>query len=1176
MELLKNMADTLTEYKKSVAHILSDEPVPLLVTGLSHIHKAHFLASLCYEKLPSPVLVITESEASAAKLTEDINTMCGDTAAYQFPASDLTLADTEAQSQEYEYKRIETLSAALSGKARLIISSSEAAVQLTVPKDVLEKHTVTLKAGDEIKLDELAKMLVSAGYTRCDMIEGKGQFSFRGSLADIYPVNSDYPVRIELWGDEIDTVASFDIDTQRRIDTVKSVSITPCGETIFEEGVLSGTLQTLLEKTEKNKKKNDEAAKRIRRDIARLRDGISVCCLNRYFPLCYKEPGSIFDYASTLIVSESFTASDAAKGAISAHLEDLKLLTEDGVLCKGLDRYLMSKAEYQDTVKNNVRLYMDTFIRGGGIDLSDILKVDSIQLSAWSGEYKMLFEELDNYSRNGYSCVIFGGTTDKAAKILAEDLHDKGYKADYAKNPKKFYLGRITVVEGILSAGFEYPEEKIAVLTRTSASSSKTSAPKKKFKKGAQIRSLSDISQGDLVVHGSYGIGVFEGVQKLTADKVSKDYIKIKYAGTDVLYVPVTQLDLISRYIGSGDADTVRLNKLGTDTWKKAKTKAKAATQEMAKELIELYSRRMKAKGFAFSPDTEQQHIFEDHFSYVETDDQLRCIEEIKHDMMRTAPMERLLCGDVGFGKTEVALRAAFKCIGDGKQCAILVPTTVLAWQHYQTVLKRMEGFDIRVELLSRFRTAKEQKIILKKLEEGELDLVVGTHRLVQDDVKFKDLGLVIIDEEQRFGVNDKEKLKEAFTNVDVLTLSATPIPRTLNMAMSGIRDMSVIETPPGDRHPITTYVVEHDRGVIAQAINKELRRNGQVYYVHNRIESIYSCAADIHSMVPEANIGIAHGRMSEEELLDVWRRLIEGEIDVLVCTTLIETGVDVPNCNTLIIENADCMGLAQLHQLRGRVGRTNRRAYAYFTFRRGKVLSEIATKRLDAIREFTRFGSGFRIAMKDLEIRGAGSVLGQSQSGHLASVGYDMYIKLLNEAILEQQGKAPEITPECLIDIRIDAFIPEKYISNQAQRVDCYRKIAMIENDEDAYDVTDELIDRYGDVPRAVEGLIEVAKLRRIAQKMHLTEIIQSGDIMIFYPEKTDKKTMERVSAVGGKFGKDMMLNIATDKPNFRVNGTDKHGGPLALLADTLAAMQSVDKDSDKENVTEEGENNG
>lgn len=1161
MELLKNMADSLAEYRKSVDHILSDEPVPLLVTGLSHIHKAHFLASLSYENIPFPVLVITESEASAARLTEDINTMCGGTPAYQFPASDLTLTDTEAQSQEYEYKRIETLSAAISGKAKLIIASAESAVQLTVPKDILEKHTVTLRSGDEVNLDSLAATLVAAGYTRCDMIEGKGQFSFRGSLADIYPVSSDYPVRIELWGDEIDTVASFDIDTQRRIDTVKSVSITPCSETIFEDGALPAVIQSLIEKTEKKANKKDEALKRLRRDAARLRDGLPVCCLTRYFPLCYKSAGSIFDYAKAVIVCESFTAAQAAKGAISAHLEDMKLLTADGVLCKGLDKYLMSKSEYLDTVKDRVRIYMDTFIRGGGVDLSDILKVDSVQLSPWSGEYKLLCEELDNYKKNGYTCVIFAGT-DKAAKILADDLRDSGYKADYSKDPKKIYLGRITAVEGIISAGFEYPEEKLAVLTRTSASSAKTSAPKKKYKKGAQIRSLSDISQGDLVVHGSYGIGVFEGVQKLTADKISKDYIKIKYAGTDVLYVPVTQLDLISRYIGSGDADTVRLNKLGTDTWKKAKTKAKAATQEMAKELIELYSRRMKAKGYAFSPDTEQQHIFEDRFNYVETDDQLRCVEEIKHDMMRSAPMERLLCGDVGFGKTEVALRAAFKCIGDGKQCAVLVPTTVLAWQHYQTIIKRMEGFDIRIELLSRFRTAKEQKVILKKLEDGELDLVVGTHRLVQDDVKFKDLGLVIIDEEQRFGVNDKEKLKEAFTNVDVLTLSATPIPRTLNMAMSGIRDMSVIETPPGDRHPITTYVVEHDKGVIAQAINKELRRNGQVYYVHNRIESIYSCAADIHAMVPEANIGIAHGRMSEEELLDVWRRLIEGEINVLVCTTLIETGVDVPNCNTLIIENADCMGLAQLHQLRGRVGRTNRRAYAYFTFKRGKVLSEVATKRLDAIREFTRFGSGFRIAMKDLEIRGAGSVLGQSQSGHLASVGYDMYIKLLNEAILEQQGKTPEITPECLIDIRIDAFIPEKYISNQAQRVDCYRKIAMIENEDDAYDVTDELIDRYGDIPRAVEGLIEVAKLRRKAQKLHLTEIIQSGDSMLFYPENTEKKTMERVSAVGGKYGKAMMLVLATDKPNFRINGVDKLGGPLGLLSDVLEAMQSIDKE--------------
>ena len=646
-------------------------------------------------------------------------------------------------------------------------------------------------------------------------------------------------------------------------------------------------------------------------------------------------------------------------------------------------------------------------------------------------------------------------------------------------------------------------------------------------------------------------------MEKLTADGISKDYIKIKYAGTDVLYVPVTQLDLISRYIGSGDAGTVRLNKLGTDTWKKAKTKAKAAAGEMAAQLIELYSKRMRSKGFAFSPDGEKQHIFEDRFSYVETDDQLRCIGEIKRDMQKGMPMERLLCGDVGFGKTEVALRAAFKCVSDGKQCALLVPTTVLAWQHFQTVQKRMEGFDVRVELLSRLRTAKEQKQILKKLADGEIDIIVGTHRLVQKDVEFKDLGLVIIDEEQRFGVNDKEKLKTAFTGVDVLTLSATPIPRTLNMAMSGIRDMSVIETPPGDRRPVTTYVIEHDKGVIAQAINKELRRNGQVYYVHNRIDSIYSCAAELHELVPQAQIGVAHGRMDEDELLDVWRRLIEGEINVLVCTTLIETGVDVPNCNTLIIENSDRMGLAQLHQLRGRVGRTNRRAYAYFTFTRGKMLSEIATKRLDAIREFTRFGSGFRIAMKDLEIRGAGSVLGESQSGHLETVGYDMYVKLLSEAVLEQQGKTPEIMPECLVDIKVDAFIPEKYISNQAQRVDCYRKIAMIENREDAMDVTDELIDRYGDIPRSVKGLIDVARLRRTAREMKISEIIQSGDNMLFYPEEMEKPTMERIAAVSGKFGKKLSL-VLTGKPNFRISGVAALGGPIKVLDNVLNAMKS------------------
>ncbi len=1148
------MADTLREYRETVRRLNNDEPVPMLVTGLSHIHKAHFLASLASEEITFPVLVIVESEAAASRLTEDINAMSGD-AAYMFPAGDMLLTDTEAQSADYSYRRMETLWAALTGKAKLIVASSEAAMQLTVPRKTLKEHTVVLSAGDEINLDELAHTLVAAGYTRCDMVEGKGQFSFRGALADIFPVNSDYPVRIELWGDEIDTVSSFDIQTQRRIDTVKSVAVTPCSETVFDgtEDFI-GRLEAFLKKLSRSKANTERVAANVREDMEKLRGGAEVSCLQRYYPLCYSEPESVFDYAKTLIVCESFASAENARSAAAAHSADMRLLTEDGILCRGLDKYMLTAGEYNERAAS-AKVYMDTFMRGGGLQLSAVRSVRAMQLSPWSGEYKLLCEELKGYMSVGGSVVIFSGT-EKSARLLAQDLRDDGFPADYSDSPAKLYAKKIIAVAGTLSAGFEYEESRIAVITRASASAA-AAPPKARSNKKGRLRSLNDISQGDLVVHDSYGIGIFEGVQKLTADKVSKDYIKIKYAGTDVLYVPVTQLDLISRYIGGGDRESVKLNKLSTDTWKKSKTRAKTAAKEMATELIALYSKRMKLSGFAFSPDGEKQEIFENHFSYVETDDQLRCVSEIKSDMMKPVPMERLLCGDVGFGKTEVALRAAFKCVEDGKQCALLVPTTVLAWQHYQTILKRMEGFDVKVEMLSRFRTPKEQKLILKKLEEGDIDIIVGTHRLVQDDVTFFDLGLVIIDEEQRFGVNHKEKLKEGHPEVDILTLSATPIPRTLNMAMTGIRDMSVIETPPGDRHPVTTYVAEYDRGVIAQAISKELRRSGQVYYIHNRVESIYSCAAEVQKMAPEATVGVAHGKMGEEELMEVWRRLIDGEIDILVCTTIIETGVDVGNVNTLIIENADRMGLAQLHQLRGRVGRTGRRAYAYFTFRRGKMLSEIATKRLEAIREFTRFGSGFRIAMKDLEIRGAGSILGQSQSGHLETVGYDMYLRLLSEAVAEQRGETVEVKPECLIDIRLDAFIPESYISNQAQRIDCYRRIAQIENEEDAYDVTDELIDRYGEPPASVEGLIEAARLRRIAQELRISEIIQSGDAMIFYPETPDKKLMVGVAALSGKFGSRVFINM-TGKPCFKIKLTDRDK-PLEVLRTALETLKTA-----------------
>ena len=1125
-----------------------------MVTGLSHIHKAHFLAALAMEEDYSfPLVVICDTEGEGVRLSSDINTMTGEETALCYPAKDLTLGEVDSVSKEYEHRRLGILSRMLSGNIRIVCATPEAASQLTIPKDVLIKRTLTFKSGDSLSPEEITERLVNMGYSRCDQIEGVSQFSVRGAIIDIYPVNFPQPVRIELWGDDIDSISTFDIESQRRIDTVKSVSVAPSLEIIFDSNLTASEKLTAFLPKIKGKKAA-EVKKRIEADIEKAESGISLLATDRYMPLCYDKEATLFSYCERVIVCENSAANESLKAAVSQHNEDIKMLFEEGVLCKGLDRYMLTRSEYSAIIEEKAIAYLDNFMRGGDIRLSKLLSLSAGQVAPWSGEYRYLYEELKNYLKNNYSVIIMAGT-EKAAKVLAEDLRNDGFPVDFSAQPKKLYAKRIVVTPGVLSSGYNYPEEKLAMLSHTSVSVQTRERPKRK--KAEIINSLSDISIGDLVVHNTYGIGVFEGVQKLTQDKISKDYIKIRYAGTDNLYVPVTQLDLISRYIGSGDAATVKLSKMNSDQWQKTKTRAKAAAKEMAAEYIELYSKRMKSKGYAFDPDGPEQNEFENHFSYVETDDQLRCISEIKQDMERDKPMERLLCGDVGFGKTEVALRAAFKCVMSGMQCALLCPTTVLAWQHYQTVIKRMEGFGIRVDLLSRFRSRKEIKETVEKLKKGTVDIVVGTHRLVQDDIGFAHLGLVIIDEEQRFGVAHKDKFKQMFAGVDILTLSATPIPRTLNMAMSGIRDMSVIETPPQDRQPVTTYVIEHNDGVIAGAINKELRRNGQVYYIHNRIESIMQCAANIHALVPEARIGIAHGKMEEDELLEVWRRLLEHEIDVLVCTTLIETGVDVPNCNTLIIENADYMGLAQLHQLRGRVGRTNRRAFAYFTFKRGKTLSEVATKRLDAIREFTKFGSGFRIAMRDLEIRGAGSILGASQSGHMSAVGYDMYLKLLDEAVKEQKGEVSKPEPECLVDVKVDAFIPESYISNQAQRISCYKRIALIRNDDDAYDVTDELIDRYGELPKPVEGLIEVAGIRNLAKSLGITEIIQGKEGISFYTESPDMNSIGRLnSEMEGRISLNLM-----GKTCFRIL-PEKNEAPLSLMKTVLSGLDNIRKE--------------
>ncbi len=1162
MNFFINAARQNKDFSRLEKYLNGNNPLPALVTGVSAIHKAHFIAGLLGGESAQKTVVVMKNESDAVKLCADINMLLGENAALLCPEKEMILADTEASSKEYEHKRINALSALIAGKCRAIVCSASAAIQLTIPPEELQSHTFEISCGDEIDKNELVQKLISAGYSRASQIDGNGQFSVRGGIVDVFPPSSDVPFRMEFFGDEIDSLGQFDLESQRRTESLDKIVISPARETLFDSGeVLCEKIEALSKKL--RGKSAEKVRERLEKDVQKIKDGGFPSNIDRYFPLCYDTEATVFDYAESVFVCENTAVREGVRAASLQHSEDLKILLDEAKICKGIDRFMLTKNEAAAVIKEKTRVYFESFLSGGGLELGISVNVgDAVQTASWSGEYKILEDEMRGLLEKNYCCFIFAGTK-KGAQNLADDLRDDGFPADFYENPDDLIRGKVIVAAGTLSAGAEYREQGLAVFTHTSVHAERKKSAKRKSA-GEEIRSLEDISVGDLVVHYAHGIGVFDGVHKIDAGGVSKDYIRIKYAGADVLHVPVTQLDLVSRYIGTGDVSTVKLNKLNSEQWQKSKAKAKAAAKEMASELIELYAKRMKSKGFAFPEDDELQDDFEQHFPYIETNSQLRCIDEIKSDMQKEQPMERLLCGDVGFGKTEVALRAAFKCIESGKQCALLAPTTVLAWQHYQTATARMEGFPVNIALLSRYKTPKEQKEILKSLASGRVDFVIGTHRIVQNDVVFKDLGLVIIDEEQRFGVAHKEKFKETFNGVDILSLSATPIPRTLNMAMSGIRDMSVLDEPPQDRQPVSSYVLEHDWGIIAGAIQKELRRGGQAYYIHNRIESIYGCAEKLQSLLPEAKIGVAHGRMSENELLEVWRQLLDGELDVLVCTTIIETGVDVPNVNTLIIEDADYMGLAQLHQLRGRVGRTNKRAFAYFTFKPGKVLSEISQRRLDAIREFTQFGSGFRIALRDLEIRGAGSILGASQSGHLANIGYDMYLQLLDEAVREERGEKNVHKEECLVDIRINAFIPEDYISNQAQRVDCYRKIARIKTQSDAEDITDELIDRFGDPPSSVVGLIEVARLRNMAADCNVSEISQTGEDLIFYMSKFD---MQRLSAVTQAVGKKMRLETVGRPRMLVAAGKDKDA--LSVMKTVITAMyDAAEKNSGEQNA--------
>ncbi len=1105
MSLFTRLLSDLDSYQE-IKNAVSSARLPAMVIGLSAVHKAQWALALA-EETGRQIVLLTGEEAEAHRLCEDVNAMAGGERAVLYPVRDLQFRQTAGASGEYEQQRLKVLAKLSAGDCPIVCTSAAAAAQYTMPPARLKEASFTLSPGDCITPEQLIKKLLHSGYTRRTRVTGQAQFALRGGIVDFFPPASADPIRAEFWGDEIDTLSAFDLDTQRRTETLPSVGIAPAREILFDtptaladgiKGLIAGLPAA------------SPAHPILRQELSTAEAGLPLQT-DKFLPLAYPKPATLLDYCENPLViqSERADAKRALDGADRLFKEDAKILLEEGVLSAGLTEYRLECEAFYRRIDRCDTLFFDTFARSGVTGLALCKQVTALAHSGFGGSLSLLEEDLSGLLSEGYRCVMLAGEP-KAARILANDLQNAGLPALYSELPAKLPAGQITVTTGSLSGGFTYPDNKTALFT-TLRAANKQRRPRKR-RKGEEIRSLSDLQPGDLVVHTAHGIGRFDGIQKLDLHGVVKDYIKIRYAGADVLYLPVTQLDLVSKYIGPREEGQKKLNKLNSGEWNRTRRTVRQAVAEMADELIRLYAERMQQKGYAFSPDSEWQREFEEYFPYEETDDQLTATEEIKRDMEKDTPMERLLCGDVGFGKTEVAFRAAFKAILDGKQVAMLCPTTILAWQHYQNAVERFSHFPVNVELLSRFRTPKQQKEILRRLKRGEIDLIIGTHRLVQKDVAFRDLGLAIVDEEQRFGVAHKERFKEMFRAVDMLHLSATPIPRTLNMAMSGIRDISLLEDPPLDRFPVQTYVIEYDPAVLADAIRRELRRDGQVYYIHNRIESIELCAARLRQTLPDARIAVAHGKMSEE-ISAVWQKMVEHEVDVLVCTTLIETGVDVPNCNTLIIEDADRMGLSQLYQLRGRVGRSGRRAFAFFTFRPGRALSDVAARRLNTIREFTQFGSGFRIALRDLEIRGAGNILGARQHGHMEAVGYDMYLRLLTDAIAEQQGKTPPPkNAECLIDIRLEAHIPESYIADLPTRLDVYRKIASVTTEPESMDLLDELIDRFGEPPKSVQGLIDVALLRNTAARAGFTEITQRGDTLILTADSLPMAAAEKL----------------------------------------------------------------
>lgn len=1111
------------------------------VTGCSDSQLAHFITGLSdgYRQK----VIVTFSALKAKEIYDDIKGFTDDVVMY--PSKDFIFFSADVHGNLILQQRLEFIEKIVEDKPFTVIVTADAFMDKIQPLDKIKDNYLEISEGSVIEQDALKKKLVKMGYEAVEQVDSPGQFAIRGSIIDIYTLTDEVPYRIDFWDDEVDIIKSFEIENQRSIENLESIKIYPATEYFFTEEEIKAGLDKIkleLNKTvEKFRKKfKTEEAHRLKTTVEEFITnmeinpfGVSIDSYVNYFS---DSLTSLLEYFDNPIffIDEPKRVLEQLNAVNGEFKDSMTNRLEKGYVLPGQTDVLWNKERITDKINSYTKVVFTAIAQKVSVfDTEDFVEVDARNISPYNNKFEMLVEDLKRYKKQKYG-VLLVTTSATRGQRLAEDLRDFGISAFYEKDDtREVNPGEVMIISGRLRKGFTYPMVKFVAISDTDIFGERKKKRRKKHGySGSNISSFSDLNIGDYVVHENHGLGIYRGIEKVEVDHVVKDYIKIEYAGGSNLYILATQLDMIQKYADS-EAKKPKLNRLGGQEWNKTKSKVKKAVVEIAKELVELYAIRQNGQGYAFSPDTEWQKEFEEMFPFEETDDQLNAINEVKKDMESTKIMDRLICGDVGFGKTEIAIRAAFKAIQDNKQVAYLVPTTVLAQQHYKTFKQRFKDFPVRVEMLSRFRTKSNIDQNIRDLKKGYVDIVIGTHRLLSKDVKFKDLGLLIIDEEQRFGVKHKEQIKELKNNVDVITLTATPIPRTLHMSLIGIRDMCVMEEPPQDRMPIQTFVMEYNEEIARDAINRELARGGQVYFVHNRVQDIADMAASVQNMVPDANVAFAHGQMSERQLEEIMYDFVNGDIDVLVSTTIIETGLDIPNANTIIIHDAERMGLSQLYQLRGRVGRSNRMAYAFLMYSRNKMLTEVAEKRLGAIRDFTELGSGVKIAMRDLEIRGTGNLLGAQQSGHLEAVGYDLYCKMLNQAIEVLKGETPEEDFETKIDLMCDAFVPASYIKNETLKMDIYKRIAGIETDEEYEDMQDELIDRFGDIPSQVENLLQVVLLKAAAHKVYITEISGTKDKMKIMMWNQAKIDVERIPILVREY-KGRLKFVTGDTPYF------------------------------------------